>query len=446
MAGARLQRLSWVQLGALSAPAFVATGYLVPMAVFMPAFLSEHVGLPLAAVGTILLIGRLWDVFNDPIMGALTDATRTPIGRRRPWILAGAPLALLATWNLYFADPGTSAAWVTAWMIVLFAGWTMVIVAHGAWGAEISDDYDERSRIFGAKTMAVAVSLPLFVLGPAILERTGGATSSDQMALIGWTVMIALPLAVAALMAFTPEAKVAPVPLSWRGLADAFGLTFTRRAFAQISVVYFLVGAAEAAGTAVFMFLVRDALALPNWTASFLVVQALCCLVSLPVWLRISRRTDKRRALLGVFMLMAAVAPLPLILPVGDIAVFAAYSAAKGLTWGAEYTLLRSIVADLVADEERRGGGARAGVFYASFNLTYGLAQALGAAVALWILSGVGFHPGVAPDTPAAGALRVIAAVAPFLAALLSASVMAGLPLTRPEVEDAAGHKTFTVR
>ncbi|WP_421736393.1 MFS transporter [Caulobacter sp.] len=437
MAGQRLRRLSWVQLGALSAPAFVATGYLVPMAVFMPAFLSEHVGLPLAAVGWILLIGRLWDVFNDPIMGALTDATHTPIGRRRPWILAGAPLALLATWKLYFAAPGMSAPWVAAWMSVLFAGWTMVVVAHGAWGAELSDDYDERSRIFGAKTMAVALSLPVFVLGPAILERTGGASPSQQMALMGWTVIIALPLAVAALIAFTPEAKAPPVRLSWRGLAEAFGLTFTKRAFARISLVYFLVGAAEAAGSSVFMFLVRDALRLPNWTASFLVVQALCCLVSLPIWLTVSRRTDKRRALLGVFTLMALVAPIPLVLPAGDIAAFAAYSAAKGLTWGAEYTLLRSIVADLVADEERQGGGARAGVFYASFNLTYGLAQALGTALSLWILAGMGFRAGEAGEGPAADGLRVIAAAAPFVAAVLSGVVMVRLPLARPPAAQA---------
>ncbi|WP_066730355.1 MFS transporter, partial [Caulobacter sp. CCH9-E1] len=400
MTGRRLRRLSWVQLAALSAPAFVATGYLVPMAVFMPAFLSEHVGLSLTAVGSILLIGRLWDVFNDPIMGALTDATQTPIGRRRPWILAGAPLALLATWALYFAKPGMSAASVTAWMIVLFAGWTMVVVAHGAWGAELSDSYDERSRIFGAKTMAVALSLPVFVLGPAILERTGAASPASQMALMGLTVITTLPLAVAALIVLTPETKAWPVPLSWRALAEAFGLIFTRRAFAMISLVYFLVGAAEAAGASVFMFLVRDALELPNWTASFLVVQALCCLVSLPVWLRVSRRTDKRRALWGVFVLMAVVAPIPLFLPVGGVAAFAAYSAAKGLTWGAEYTLLRSIVADLVAEEEDQGRGARAGVFYASFNLTYGVAQALGGALALWALAAMGFRAGEGAGAP----------------------------------------------
>lgn len=432
MTGRRLRRLSWVQLAALSAPAFVATGYLVPMVVFMPAFLSEHVGLSLTAVGSILLIGRLWDVFNDPIMGALTDATQTPIGRRRPWILAGAPLALLATWALYFAKPGMSAASVTAWMIVLFAGWTMVVVAHGAWGAELSDSYDERSRIFGAKTMAVALSLPVFVLGPAILERTGAASPASQMALMGLTVITTLPLAVAALIVLTPETKARPVPLSWRGLAEAFGLIFTRRAFAMISLVYFLVGAAEAAGASVFMFLVRDALELPNWTASFLVVQALCCLVSLPVWLRVSRRTDKRRALWGVFVLMAIVAPIPLFLPVGGVAAFAAYSAAKGLTWGAEYTLLRSIVADLVAEEEDQGRGARAGVFYASFNLTYGVAQALGGALALWALAAMGFRAGEGAGGPAAGGLRVIAALAPFGAAIVSAVVMARLRLSRP--------------
>lgn len=416
----RLTKLSWPQLIALSAPAFVTAGFLVPLAVFIPSFLTEHVGLSLAAVGTILLIGRLWDVVNDPIMGALTDATSTPIGRRRPWILAGVPLAMLGTWQIYFAEAGTSFAAVTTWMVLLFAGWTMVIVAHGAWGAEISSDYHERSRVFGAKTIAVAISLPVFVLGPAILERTSGADVAQQMALMGMIVLVGLPVSVGLLFWLTPEPVSQPTRLTWGSIAESYLIIFRQKTFALISTAYFFVGASEAINTSTYLFLVRDALALPNWTASFLVVQALTCLVSLPIWLTISHRTDKRVALIGVFALMALLAPIPLFLPQGDVGAFALYACAKGLTWGAEYTLLRSIVADLIDEDAGDAGAQRAGVFYASFSLTFGIAQALGAAGILWLLAAYGFSPSAVPEDRAAygGLLRWIATSAPLIAAL----------------------------
>jgi GPH family glycoside/pentoside/hexuronide:cation symporter len=435
----RLTRLTWPQLIALSAPAFVTAGFLVPLAVFIPPFLTEHVGLPLTAVGTILLIGRLWDVINDPIMGALTDATSTPIGRRRPWILAGVPLAMLGTWQIYFAEPGTSFAAVTIWMVVLFAGWTMVIVAHGAWGAEISSEYHERSRIFGAKTIAVAVSLPFFVLGPAILERTSGADVGQQMALMGITVLIGLPVAVGFLFWITPEPRSNPTRLTWGSIAGSYLVIFRQKTFALISLAYFFVGASEAIGTSTYFFLVRDALTLPNWIASFLVVQALTCLFSLPIWLTVSRRTDKRIALIGVFTVMSILAPIPLFLPQGDVGAFALYACAKGLTWGAEYTLLRSIVSDLIDDDAGEDGTHRAGIFYASFSLTFGIAQALGAAGILWLLAAYGFSPSAPPEDRATfgGLLRWIAVCAPLIAALACMVLISRFKVNQRSVDPA---------
>ena len=296
----RLGRLSWAQILALSAPAMLFAGFQIPMSVYAPAFLAEHVGLSLASIGTIMLIGRLWDMINDPILGLLSDATQTPIGRRRPWIIAGAPIAMLGTWQIYFAGQGASFAEVLIWLIVLYTGWTMVIVAHGAWGVEISDDYDERSRIFGFKMLAVAAALPLFAIGPAVLERTTHATIADQMGLMGWIVITAMPLAIAWLFWVTPEPKCAPSKLTWAALFESYFVVFKRPAFALISAAYFFVGMSDAISSTIYLFLVRDGLGLPDWAATFLVVQALFGFLSIPLWYWVSRKTDKRIALMCV--------------------------------------------------------------------------------------------------------------------------------------------------
>lgn len=417
MSDTRLSRLSWTQIIALSAPAMVLAAYQISMSVFAPAFLVEHVGLPLATISGIMLLARLWDMVNDPIVGVLTDATSTPIGRRRPWILCGAPIALLGTWQFYFATPGTDSTAILWWMIVLNTGWTMVTVAHGAWGVEVSKDYDERSRIFGFKMLAVAAALPIISLGPAILERTIGATAAQQMHLMGFVVLIVLPLSIAWLVWKTPEASLPRGRLNLAAFIESFTIVFTRKSFAIISAAYLFVGLADAVSSTIYLFLVRDGLGLPGWAATFLVVQAVFGFISIPTWYAVSRRTDKRSALLIVFGLQVLIAPILLILPAGNVAAFVGFTMAKGLIWGAEYMLLRAIVSDLVDEDAARTGAHRAGVFYSSFNLTIGLAGALGGAGALWLLAQIGFDPRASAIDRAAhaGALRWIAAATPFL-------------------------------
>jgi len=431
----RLGRLSWAQILALSAPAMLFAGFQIPMSVYAPAFLAEHVGLSLASIGTIMLIGRLWDMINDPILGLLSDATRSPIGRRRPWIIAGAPIAMLGTWQIYFASAGATFGEILFWMIVLYTGWTMFIVAHGAWGVEISDNYDERSRIFGFKMLAVAAALPLFAIGPAILERTTSATLADQMRLMGWIVIVGMPLAIAWLLWLMPEPKCDPSKLTWSALAESYFVVFKRPAFALISAAYFFVGISDAIGSTLYLFLVRDGLALPDWAATFLVVQALFGFLSIPLWYWISRKTNKRIALIGVLVVQLALAPLPMFLPAGNLGVFAAYTAAKGLIWGAEYMLLRAIVSDLVDVDAASSGENRAGVFYASFNLTLGLAGAVGSASLLWGLGYLGFDP-KAPAAERAGyadTLRALATFAPLACAVMGLALVSAFKMKRED-------------
>jgi GPH family glycoside/pentoside/hexuronide:cation symporter len=426
MAEERLGRLTTRQIVALSAPALIYAGFEIPMRVFMPAFLAEHVGLSLATIGTILLVARLWDMVNDPMVGVLTDATSTRWGRRRPWIVAGVPLALLGTSQLYFAAPQTSALQITLAMILLYAGWTMIIVPHGAWGVEISHEPHERSRIFGFKMLAVAAALPIFALGPAILERSYGAGVDQQIMIIGVLVAVGLPLSIAVLLAFVPEPAGAPTPLSWRALAGSYFVVFERREFALISGVYLVVGAADAVSSAIYLFLVRDGLGLPDWAATFLVVQALVGFVGIPLWLAISRRIGKDRVLFVLFSLQLLLAPLPLVLPQGQLLPFAAFIIAKGLLWGADYMLLRAIVADLVDDDAAGSSARRAGVFYASFNLTLKLAAAIGGAAVLWLLAAIGFDPAAGPAARAAHGefLRWTAAAVPSLASLAGCTLL----------------------
>src|SRR5262249_36975280 len=119
------------------------------VAVQLPPFFATQLGLGLAA-GAAFGIVRLIDIPVDPALGLLIDKTRTPIGRYRPWMIAGAPILMLALYMLYQAPQGVPEGYLVVWLLVVYLGMSMQLVAGNAWASTLAPNYKARSRIFGA--------------------------------------------------------------------------------------------------------------------------------------------------------------------------------------------------------------------------------------------------------------------------------------------------------
>ena len=141
------QRISFWRLSAYASPAYIAGAILFPTMAIIPAFYAKHAGISLGVIGTILVIGRLFDAVTDPLIGYLSDITKSPLGHRKPWILGGFPLAMVSVYFLFVPDKGVGVPYFTVWFLLLFFAFTMIDIPHRAWGTEISRHYDERSRI-----------------------------------------------------------------------------------------------------------------------------------------------------------------------------------------------------------------------------------------------------------------------------------------------------------
>jgi GPH family glycoside/pentoside/hexuronide:cation symporter len=128
-------------------PSLVSSVAALPLVLFVPAFYADDLGVPLAAVGLAIAASRLLDVVTDPLIGIASDRLGLAWGRRKPWIVLGTPLFAVSLWQLFVPGTEASVGSLLGWSALLYLGFTMIDLPHKAWGAELSSDYDERSRI-----------------------------------------------------------------------------------------------------------------------------------------------------------------------------------------------------------------------------------------------------------------------------------------------------------
>ena len=189
-------RVPWLQLVAYG------MGGLIPIALFNIAGqlmgLLGNISLGLSAfwLGTIMIVPRLWDAISDPIIGHLSDNTRTRWGRRRPYILVGGiavALSFVAMWwvprgewirGIFPSDVAYNwfqLFYILIGLLVFFTACTVFEIPHGALGMEISNDYHERTRLFSAKSFlgnlfAMGTPWLIFLAGLEVFRGNGDLT------------------------------------------------------------------------------------------------------------------------------------------------------------------------------------------------------------------------------------------------------------------------------
>ena len=173
----QVKRNTILAYGGLATP-LAMIGY--PIAIWLIPFYSEVVGIPLYIIANLLLVARFTDVITDPILGQLGDSTRTSIGRRKPWIILGVPLMMLAIYKLFIPDTEVSIAYFVVWMMLMYLGSTIISIPYGAWGAEISPEYHQRSRIVSGREAFTLIGLLISALIPLGVEVSGEGVSLKE--------------------------------------------------------------------------------------------------------------------------------------------------------------------------------------------------------------------------------------------------------------------------
>lgn len=384
--------LNWGQLLSFSAPIFAFSGEELAFKVFLPTFLAQQTNVPLATLALILVIFRVWDTINDPLIGWVSD--RWTWGHKRfSLMLIGAPLAMIGT-GLVFLMPKTLGPLGLGLALCLAAlGWTLVNVPHGAWALEYSKDPQERTRIFASRNLVGLMALPVFALGPGLLEQISGLDAHrDAIILIG-IMVITLPLGLGLLgqhmLPRQLQPPIPPGPIGWQDIGPAF---FSPSGI-RLIWLFACLGAHTAILNTLTLFWVRLSLNLPHWGWTLILAQTLMGFATLPLWLWARQRLGTPRALglsLGISLLVSLGV---LGVPPKSVPALCAYGLLSASNIGASFLFLRTLLGQHLDKVVAKHNRAMAGMIYTGFHLAYNLAGALAGGASLWILSAQGFDP-----------------------------------------------------
>ncbi|GAA2849130.1 MFS transporter [Streptosporangium fragile] len=391
-------------------------------------YMTNVLAVPAWLAGVVAFLPKLWDVIINPWVGQRSDRTVSRLGARRPWMLLGA-LTLPVTFALTFAGPpltGVPAALYVAFCYFLTAtAYAFYEVPYKAMPAEMTDDYHERSSLLQWKM--VFVGLGILLSGAAAPAVAGTEVSGYR--LMG--ILIGAVLLVSMLASFFGTARA---PMVARAEAEPsiraqFAAARSNRMFLVLlglSCAQMLAAGIMLAGAPYYATYV---LAEPGATTTLFVCLVGPLLVTMPLWVWLSKRYDKRGAMILSSALFAAGA-LGMILSglFGPV-----YAHACVLVVGVGYAGLQllqfSMLSDVIVHDALTTGKRRAGVFTGLWTAAETVVFAFGALVFGWLLGAAGFVESDAA-TPVAQPGSVVTAVLYGATLLPAVAVGVGILLT----------------
>jgi len=405
---------------------------LFPVAVFIPRFWTSDMGVPLTLLATIGIAVRVFDVITDPLMGYISDHTRSRFGRRKPWVLLATPIMMLSIYMLFLPPEGAGIVHYGIWSLGLSIAITMMLIPYYAWGAELSTDYNERSRVTGGRAMAgISGSLIAQLVPGAALLIFGIGGSSVVLQLVGTTMLILMPVCVALALWKVPEPENysrTTVPVL-KGLK----LMWQNGPFKQLVMAFMIGSIGLAITTPLYLFFIADVLGAEDKAIYMLTFFYLSSFAAVPFWVWLAGKIGKHRAYLTAFFTLAFVHPFYMLLGEGDFWWMLPITLATGFASGGfSATLPNSMKADVIDLDTLNSGENRAALFFSSWSFAQKATSTIGGSLALFGLALFGFEPGAGaangPDE--LRGVSFLFAVFPSLFYLIGAAIVWTYPIT----------------
>lgn len=421
------RRISWREVFAYALPP-VGGGYMFCLVtLYTLKFSTDVLLIAPALMGLIYGISRFWDAISDPLVGYLSDKTKTSMGRRRPWLLGAILPTALFFWMLSSPSEGMSTGALALWMgvaiIGFFSAQTMFIVPHMSLGAELTDDYHERTKIFAARHagwiagyISALATMYFLILAEGESQEAVRAFNADQSLYAGLFAAFCL-LTCVWFLRERPEFMDKAPEKPWEAAKDIWKNSHAR----LLLIVIFIENLGGATVTILTLYTAQYVMNAPQLAPVFILAYMVFSFALTPLWTPLAKRFGKKRLWLSSMLVTAFAFGGMITLEPGmemRLICLAALAGAAGSCGG---TVNPSIKSDIIDLDEYNTGERKEGAYFAAWYFVSKSAYGVMLTLTGFALSIAGFVPNVDQTAVVVWTFKGLYAGVPFVAYIVGA-------------------------
>jgi len=389
-------KLGWA-IGELAVAAYI--GLTIGFLLF---YATQALGISPWLAGLVLLAPRLWDAFTDPLMGAISDRTKSSMGRRRPYLLLGSILLGLSMIGLFYAPENATEMQKAIYLLVLyFAASTAITifdVPYSSMAAEMTDDYEDRTSLMGYKMVAARVGILMVLFAtPLIFGKGENLVAGFRLVGLGFGVFI-IVTGVASFF-LTKNAPRLEQPVGKFSIRDELTAVRENKPFRALWTVFLFQNLAIGASATTLLYMLTFVINVEKSSiGSFMAIAAVTATVLTPVWVMLGRKMAKRKGYY-IALVLSILAPIPFlfIAPGATTALFFMLMFV-GTADAANQLFPNAMVPDTVEVDELRTGERREGAIFGAWAFCRKLGMTAGAFLVSLMLSWFGLIKGASID------------------------------------------------
>lgn len=385
----------------------------LPMAIYFNSFnilalryFTDFVGLTAATAGFLIGMSKLYDAFSDPVMGMISDRTRSRMGRRRPYVLAGGLLCGLSLYFLFAAPAGMSesqAFWYVAAVLILYAtSYTVYNIPYMAMPAEITTDAAQRSSMMTWRVICIGVGgLVAGTLGPKIVAWGGGGMDGHRdMGLVLGSMIVIFTLVMMVMTRGATEGELAPVRQRMPLTEQMRTVVSNHPYLLLLGLKGFLLCAIAISSATLAFFIVWILGRSYSDLGTIILVTSIGQIIGAPLWQRVQLRAGSR---LTFFLSAAVYAIVCLSWLLADaqepLTITLARVFIKGIAAGGILLIGQALLPDTIEYDRLRTGLRREGILSGMYTTIEKFSFAIGAALTGVYLGASGYVAKLNPAT-----------------------------------------------
>lgn len=408
---------------------------------YLSVFYTDVVGLAPAIVSIILLIARIWDGFNDPMMGAIAEKTNTKWGKYRPYLIFGAPFVALfsiLTFTKTGASGGMAVIYAAITYILCGMAYTAVCITQGSLVNVMTRDLHTRVQLNSLRQMGNGITGLIIsaIAMPLILFFGNNSTSNPRGYFITTLLFSIFGAACVMFGGLTCKERVTKEKgVKAPGIGESFGYVIRNRNVLLLVLAGIFTAGAVLGRMGLLSYYFIYYIKVPSMMAPVMIVYNVCVIIAQLFVPALIKKVGKKMGCMIAYIVQAAGLVIIFIAGTNSVAMIYVGSVILGLGQITP-SILNSIAGDIVDHEEVHTGNRSDGIVYSMVSLGTKIGVAVGGAISVGLLGAVGFVPNAEQSAMTLQGINILTNVAWIVFLALGALSVGMISITDREAQE----------